>query len=417
MYSEIKKCRACGNSELETVLNLGEQYLTGVFPEKKLPGLTKGPIEVVKCSGEPHRVCGLVQLRYSFPANEMYGETYGYRSGLNPSMVRHLHSKGDALCELVRPTARDIVLDIGSNDGTMLSRYATGTATLVGMDPSARKFAKYYRDDIKLITDFFSARVFRQHFGARKAKIITSIAMFYDLDEPQLFVDDVAALLADDGVWHLEQSYLPSMLRTNSYDTICHEHVSYYALRQLDWMLRRAGVRIIDVEFNNTNGGSFAVSAVKEQSSLRANKAAVESAVGDEAAMELETKRPYELFWQRVLAHRETLLRFFGELRREKKTIVGYGASTKGNVLLQFCGITPDMLPCIAEINEDKFGCVTPGTWIPIVPEKEARMMDPDAFLALPWHFRESILKREAAFLARGGKIVFPLPQLEIVSQ
>jgi hypothetical protein len=298
----------------------------------------------------------------------------------------------------------------------LLARYPTNGSTLVGIDPSARKFAKYYRPDIELIVDFFSAEVFRKFFGGRKAKVVTSVAMVYDLEQPQAFVNDVASILADDGIWHLEQSYLPSMLQTNSFDTACHEHVAYYTLRQIDWMMRRAGLRIIDVELNKTNGGSFALTVAKQSADMRGNSPAVDRMLLQEAALGLDTTKPFEEFWQRVLESRDSLLAFFAHAQQEGRKVIGYGASTKGNVLLQFCGITPDMMPCIAEVNEDKFGCFTPGTLIPIVPEQQAREMNPDYFLVLPWHFRDGIVERETAFRQRGGKLVFPLPVLEIVS-
>jgi SAM-dependent methyltransferase len=416
-FREATQCRICGNPNLVKILDLGDQYLTGVFPSLRSPQVGSGPVELVKCMGDdPREFCGLVQMHHSFAAEDMYGDNYGYRSSLNRSMVDHLHRKADFLQNLARIDSRDIVLDIGSNDGTSLARYPAGGPTLVGIDPSARKFSKYYRSDIELIIDFFSADLFRQCFGDRKAKIITSIAMFYDLEQPQAFVDDVAAILADDGVWHLEQSYLPSMLRTNSYDTACHEHIEYYTLRQLDWMTQRAGLQIIDVQFNAINGGSFAVTVGKQQGAAGEPPAAISRLLSDEAALGLDTLRPFEELHQRMLKHREELRAFLTRARQENKTVIGYGASTKGNVLLQFCGITPELMPCIAEINEDKFGCVTPGTWIPIVPEQQARDMNPDYFLVLPWHFRETIIKRETAFLQRGGKLVFPLPKLEIVS-
>jgi SAM-dependent methyltransferase len=399
------------------LLDLGEQYLTGVFPSLRSLQAGRGPVQLVKCMGDdPQKFCGLVQMRHSFAAEAMYGANYGYRSGLNRSMVAHLHRKADALQALVPLGTGDLVLDIGSNDGTTLGRYPVGGPTLVGIDPSARKFAKYYRPDIELIVDFFSADVFRTFFGDRKAKIVTSIAMFYDLERPQDFVDDVARILADDGVWHLEQSYLPSMLRTNSYDTACHEHLEYYALRQIDWLMRRAGLRIIDIELNGTNGGSFAVTVAKTGAAVAANSAAVDRMLMEEAALGLDTLKPFEDFWQRVVGSRESLRAFFAQAKRENKKIIGYGASTKGNVLLQFCGITPDMMPCIAEVNEDKFGCFTPGSLIPIIPEQQARDMEPDYFLVLPWHFRDAIIEREAGFRARGGKLVFPLPTLDVVS-
>jgi hypothetical protein len=239
--------------------------------------------------------------------------------------------------------------------------------------------------------------------------------MFYDLERPQAFVDDVARILADDGIWHLEQSYLPSMLQTNAFDTVCHEHSEYYGLRQIDWMVQRAGLRIIDVALNATNGGSFAVTVAKSRSSVAGNSAIVDRMLREEIALGLDTLAPYEAFWQRVLATRDDLLAFFARAKQENKKVIGYGASTKGNVLLQFCGITPDMMPCIAEVNEDKFGRFTPGTLIPIVSEEHARAMKPDYFLVLPWHFRDGIIRREADFRARGGKLVFPLPTLDIV--
>jgi NDP-4-keto-2,6-dideoxyhexose 3-C-methyltransferase len=416
LYREITQCRICGNTNLANVLDLSEQYLTGVFPSLRSPQVGRGPIELVKCVGDARDACGLVQLRHNFAAGELYGENYGYRSGLNRSMVDHLHRKADALQKLVPLRAGDLVVDIGSNDGTSLGRYPADGPTLVGIDPSAGKFAKYYRSDIRLIVDFFSAEVFRRHFGDRKARIITSIAMFYDLEQPQAFVDDVASILADDGVWHLEQSYLPSMLRTNAFDTVCHEHSEYYALRQLDWMMRRAGLQIVDVELNATNGGSFAVTVAKPQAGIGGNPAAVARMLAEEAALGLDTLQPFAAFWQRVLRCREDLLAFFAQARREQKTVIGYGASTKGNVVLQFCGITPDMMPCIAEVNDDKFGRFTPGTLIPIVSEQQARAMNPGYFLVLPWHFRDTIIEREAAFRAGGGKLVFPLPGLDIVA-
>jgi NDP-4-keto-2,6-dideoxyhexose 3-C-methyltransferase len=416
LYREIKQCRICGNANLASVLDLGEQYLTGVFPSLKSPQVGRGPIELVKCVGDASDACGLVQLRHNFAAGELYGENYGYRSGLNRSMVDHLHRKADALQKLVSLRTGDIVLDIGSNDGTSLERYPVDGPTLVGIDPSAGKFARYYRPDVRLIVDFFSADLFRRHFGDRKARIITSIAMFYDLEEPQAFVDDIARILADDGVWHLEQSYLPSMLRTNAFDTVCHEHSEYYALRQLDWMVRRAGLQIIEVELNGTNGGSFAVTVAKPQAGISGNPAAAVRMLAEETGFGLDTLQPFEAFWQHVLRCREELLAFFARAKRERKVVIGYGASTKGNVVLQFCGITSDMMPCIAEVNDDKFGRFTPGTLIPIVPEQQARAMNPDYFLVLPWHFRDTIIEREASFRARGGKLVFPLPTLDIVA-
>jgi hypothetical protein len=411
---KIERCRVCGNMHLEPILSLGQQYLTGVFPRSTEQELTCGPLELVKCHGE--NACGLVQLRHTYDLNEMYGVNYGYRSGLNQSMVKHLEAKVRELLAKFPPDDGDLVLDIGSNDGTLLSFYPS-TLTPVGMDPTAAKFAEFYKPHVQVIADFFSADTFSAHFGTRKAKIITSIAMFYDLDHPLDFVKEIARTLADDGVWHFEQSYMPVMLQQNAYDTVCHEHLEYYGLQQIQWMMERGGLKILEVELNDVNGGSFAVTAAKSDSRRSFNSSAISQLLEAERSEQLETLVPYEAFRVRVFEHREKLLAMLDRLKREGAVVVGYGASTKGNVILQFCGITKREIPCFAEVNPDKFGCVTPGTHIPIIPEEEAHAMNPDYLLAMPWHFKANLLKREAAYLGRGGKMIFPLPEIEIVGQ
>ncbi len=415
MPHPIERCRVCGNSDLKSVLALGHQSLTGLFPRSLDERITCGPLELVKCDGQ--NVCGLVQLRHSYDLPELYGASYGYRSGLNESMVAHLREKVARVRSYVAElTADDLVLDIGSNDGTLLGFYP-GTVTRAGMDPTATKFREHYSPGIEVIADFFSAAEFQRHFGERKAKIITSIAMFYDLEVPMAFVEQVASILDDDGIWHFEQSYLPAMLEANAYDTVCHEHLEYYGLKQIKWITDRCGLKIVDVELNDTNGGSFAVTVAKNGSRIAENGAAIERILGDEARRELDTLRPYQKFRDRVFAHREKLLSTLESLRGEGATVLGYGASTKGNVILQFCGLTAATIPCIAEVNPDKFGRFTPGTGIPIVSEAEAHALKPEYFLVMPWHFRENLIQRESAFLDRGGRMIFPLPEIEIVGR
>lgn len=408
----ISNCRLCGNENLTEIVSLGEQALTGVFPKLQDKTVPLGPLELVKCHGE--NACHLVQLRHSFEAEKMYGMNYGYRSGLNSSMVRHLKSKAESLQKLNPLEADDLVLDIGSNDGTSLSFYPIH-ATRVGMDPTIAKFGQYYQPGIHTIADFFTADSFRARFGTRKAKIISSIAMFYDLEEPLQFVKDIKEVLADDGIWHFEQSYMPLMLKHNAYDTICHEHVEYYALHQIKWMTDRCGLKIIDVVLNDINGGSFAVTASKKDSNHTVNSLVINELLSEEVAMGIDTLAPFEEFNGRVFKHREELRDLICSLNKDGKKIMGYGASTKGNVLLQFCGFTKSDISAIAELNPDKFGSFTPGTLISIIPESEARAIKPDYFVVLPWHFRENILRREADYLKSGGKMIFPLPKVEIV--
>ena len=399
-----------GSRTLVPILDLGTQYLTGVFPRERHAAITKGPVELVLCPDG-----GLVQLRQSYDLAEMYGDNYGYRSGLNRSMVDHLGRKAVKLEALARPATGDVVLDIGSNDATLLRAYTNVGQRLGGIDPSAGKFREFYPANIGLVTDFFSPHAFRELFGDAKAKIVTSIAMFYDLEQPLEFMKAIAAVLAHDGIWHFEQSYMPAMLDACAYDTICQEHLEYYGLTQIKWMADRAGLKIIDVELNDINGGSFAVTAAQAESSLAPNHAAVERLLEEERSRCLDRPQAYAEFREAVCGHRDELTALVRELRRRGKKVFGYGASTKGNVLLQFCGFTEDDLTCIADVNPDKHGCFTPGTNIPIVSEAAAHAQRPDYFLVLPWHFRDNLVERERDFLRRGGKMIFPLPQLEIV--
>jgi hypothetical protein len=409
MYKEIDKCRISGSTNLVTVLSLGEQYLTGVFPKSPTEKITKGPLDLVWCPDS-----GLLQMKQSYDLDEMYGENYGYRSGLNASMVRHLQQKIKTLERLVKPIDSDLVIDIGSNDATSLKAYS-GKHRKVGIDPTGNKFKEYYTDDISLIPDFFSAKAFHSLFPNEKAKIITSIAMFYDLESPMDFVKDIEQCLAEDGVWHFEQSYMPSMLRTNSYDTICHEHLEFYSFKVVKQMLENCGLRVIDVVMNSINGGSFAITACKKDASYKSNYAIINWMLKQEDDMGLDTPKPYRDFEDRVFRHRKNLTELIEALVADGKKIIGYGASTKGNVLLQFCGLNPNHIPYIAEVNEDKFGSFTPGTNIPIISEAEAKAMKPDYFFVLPWHFKNNILEREKDYIAQGGKFIFPLPEIEIV--
>jgi NDP-4-keto-2,6-dideoxyhexose 3-C-methyltransferase len=415
-YREILKCRICGNTNLVPVLDLGIQTLTGVFPKCADESVGAGPLVLVKCWDEwDSEVCGLVQLKHAFEADQLYGQNYGYRSGLNRSMVEHLETIASEVKKLVSLQPGDLVLDIGSNDGTLLRALDHPGVSMVGMDPSANKFRGYYHEEAHVIPDFFSSLRFQQEFGARRAKIVTSIAMFYDLDSPQDFVRQVSEILADDGVWFFEQSYLPSMLDSTSYDTVCHEHQEYFSLRPILWMLQREGLKVIDIGLNNTNGGSFFIVAAKATSARPENTSIVQGMLDRERRDGIDGLGVYLNLQERVSVHKNQLLSTLKSLREQGKKVFGYGASTKGNVTLQYCGITAHELPFIAEVNPDKFGCVTPGTNIPIISEKEARAMNPDVFLVLPWHFRQAIIEREAEFLAAGGRLLFPLPAIDLV--
>lgn len=239
--------------------------------------------------------------------------------------------------------------------------------------------------------------------------------MFYDLEDPMSFAGSVYDALSADGIWVFEQSYMPAMIAKLSYDTVCHEHLEYYALTQIKWMLDRTGFKIIDVEFNEINGGSFSVTACRKDSKYRENSGQVSEILNKEKKYGIDSLIPFQSFRKKILSHRDALRAFLDKMKKENNLVLGYGASTKGNVLLQYCGITSGLLPAIGEVNRDKFGHYTPGTLIPIIPEKEAKEKNPYCFMVLPWHFREFILKKEKSYLDRGGRFLFPLPEMEIV--
>jgi cyclopropane fatty-acyl-phospholipid synthase-like methyltransferase len=409
MLRKINTCRICGNSELAPILNLGEQFLTGVFPKDPSQTISRGPLELVKCHGPEH--CGLLQLSHSFDSAEMYGANYGYRSSLNQSMVEHLRHKINGLLHKYPLPKNAIVLDIGSNDGTLLSFYPS-TVRRIGMDPTATKFLSFYQAGIEAIPEFFSRSAFSALAGQDKASIITSIAMFYDLEDPLAFVQNVRECLSDDGIWHFEQSYMPTMLNQNAYDTICHEHLEYYSLRQIDWMISRSGMRILDVEINNVNGGSFAVTACKTHAPFHSNRDKISALLALEDLQKLDHLSTFKQFSQRVFQHRDDLRKTVTNINKTGALLLGYGASTKGNVLLQFCEFGVSEIPAIADVNKDKFGAYTPGSKIPILSETEAHALKPDYLLVLPWHFRENLISRETAFLNKGGRMIFPLPEI-----
>lgn len=406
----IEKCRISGSNHLISVVNLGEQTLTGVFPKNKNEKPTSGPLELKWCPES-----GLLQLAHSYDLDEMYGMNYGYRSGLNNSMVAHLTGKVRRLEKQYSLASGDIVVDIGSNDGTTLKAYETQSIQRIGVDPTGEKFKAYYPPEIQLIIDFFPSAKTARVLDSKKAKIVTSISMFYDLEDPKKFAREVASVLEKDGVWHMEQSYMPAMLRQNSYDTICHEHLEYYTLRNIKDILSEAGLKILDVQMNGVNGGSFAVTAAHKSAAYRPNERMIDWLLNREEIAGFNTIRPYREFEERAYAHRKDLRNLLELLTMDGKKILGYGASTKGNVILQFCGITESLMPAIAEINVDKFGSYTPGSSIPIVSSEEAQEMSPDYYLVLPWHFKDGILRREASFLNRGGKFIIPFPEIEIV--
>jgi dTDP-4-amino-4,6-dideoxygalactose transaminase/2-polyprenyl-3-methyl-5-hydroxy-6-metoxy-1,4-benzoquinol methylase len=411
----IERCRVCGNTNLRQILDLGEQALTGRFVRPEEPDPTVGPLQLVLChgaAGDEH--CGLLQLAHTYELTEMYGESYGYRSALSGTMVQHLRQIAARAQAVARPAPGDAVLDIGCSDGTLLGFYDGAQLKRRGVDPSSARFRAEFPPGAELLVDFFSRRRIESAFGRGAYKIVTSIAMFYDLDDPMAFMRDVRDILAPDGIWITEQAHMGTMLTNLAFDSVCHEHLNYYNLRQIAWMAARCGLRVLDVELNAINGASFCVTLCRSDAPLAGRPDAVAHLLEEERAS-FSTLLPYATFADRITLFRRRVRTFFDEAREAGELVLGYGASTKGNVVLQYCGIGPREMPAIAEKYPLKFGLVTPGTRIPIVSEEEARARKPDYFFVLPWHFRDEIVQRERAYLEGGGALVFALPRFEIV--
>jgi SAM-dependent methyltransferase len=376
--------------------------------------MRKMPTSLVRC--DPMRdegACGLLQMEYTVPPEVLYS-VYWYRSGTNATMRNHLAGIAtEAAALLDKKGAR--VLDIGCNDGTLLTAYPKDFVKL-GIDPS--DLASEAPSDITVVRDLFPSEELFAVLDGKTCDIVTSIAMFYDLEDPIAFARGIKRLLAPDGLWCFEMSYMPTMLKMTSYDTICHEHLEYYSLAVIEHILRQAGLRLVDVSLNAINGGSLRCYAT-HTANLRYKSDELTRHIKElrqkEFDLELDTDKPYRHFQERADVHREELLGLLKRLRAEGSRVHVYGASTKGNTILQWCGIDGRLVDVAAERNPDKFGARTLGTDIPIVSEAESRAAKPGYYLVLPWHFREEIVQREKAMLDGGVGLIFPLPTIEIV--
>jgi len=406
----ITNCRICKSTDLKDVIDLGEQYITSRFPEKNDFSTPKCPITLCLC-GE----CGLLQLRQTTHSSELYEHEYGYRSGISNTMKTHLKTYHEELMGKVLDWKEgDIVLDIGSNDSTFLKFYPKELVR-VGIDPTGKQFSHFYTDEV-LIPDYFSSEIFHNKFPDKKCKIVSSIAMFYDLPDPVQFARDIEGILEDDGVWTCEQSYLLNMLDANSIDTICHEHLEYYTLSQIKEIADRSRLKIIDVKFNSSNGGSFRIYLAKQSSTKHQEcQELIQSILIKEEMYSLKDPQTYQHFYQRCADEASRLKMLINTINENGKRIWIYGASTKGNCTLQFAKITKDDIPYAVERNPNKFGKMTP-TGTEIISEEEMRKNPPEYLLVLPWHFKKEIIERENIFLENGGSLVFPFPHLDVFS-
>ncbi len=411
-----KTCRVCGSSALTPTIDIGPQYLQGSFlkPGSETPPMRKIGTRLVRCNPmEDENACGLLQTEQSVPPDVLYF-SYWYRSGTNRTMRDHLGGISESAIAIIKKE-KAIVLDIGCNDGTLLHSYPKDYIKF-GVDPS--DIAQEIHDGIQVVQDVFPSARLSKVLNNQKLDIITSIAMFYDLESPVDFARSIHDGLAEEGVWIFEMSYMPTMLEKNSYDTICHEHLEYYSLAVIDNVLARAKLKLFRAEFNEINGGSIRCYASRD-SCFRYFRPEWDEALRRirlaEFDLELDTDKPYRSFQDRINIHREQLMKLLIDLKKQGKTIHLYGASTKGNTILQWCGIDSRLVDCAADRNADKHGAMTLGTNIPIVSEERSRALRPDFYLVLPWHFRDEFVDRESQMLRAGTRFIFPLPEIEII--
>ncbi len=354
----------------------------------------------------------MLQTLVSVPPEVLYS-SYWYRSGTNQTMRDHLAGIATEAADYVGKKDA-LALDIGCNDGTLLCAYPKSFSK-IGIDPS--NIASKVNGDYTVVNDFFPSAALTEALNGRKCDIITSIAMFYDLEAPQEFVRALKNVLSPDGLWIFEMSYMPLMLEMNSYDTICHEHLEYYSLAVIEHLLRVCGMKVVRVDFNDINGGSircYATHADRFSYSSKEHLAELHRVRQAEFELELDTDRPYRHFQDRIDKHQRELSDLIRKLRRDGKTVHVYGASTKGNTILQWCNLDSTLIPYAADRNPDKAGARTLGTDIAIISEEDSRAMKPEYYLVLPWHFRKEFVKREQDILKAGTKFIFPLPEIEV---
>ena len=407
---KINKCRICSSKKFSKLFSLGKQSFTGKFPNSLNHKIAKDYINLILCNK-----CKLVQLDRDFNPNFLYGKDYGYRTGINLTMSNHVKSVADEAIRISKPKKKDFILDIASNDGTLLNNYGKEFIT-VGIDPLVNKYKKFYKKVNFKISNFFSIKNLKKYSLDKKYKIITALSMFYDLKDPNSFIKDIKKILHDDGIFILEHADLLSILKYSLFDTICHEHLEYYSSKIIIELMKKNKLRVFDIKNSKINGGSTRYLITHENSKYKTKIKKISKILKEEKKFKLEKNETFLKFFIRINLIKKKIVSLLNEIVKNDKTVHGYGASTKGNVLLQYFGINSKYLEYIAERNPLKYNKFTPGTYIKIVSEKKSRQLKPNYYFVLPWHFKNEIVKRETKIRNLGTKLIFPLPKLKIIS-
>lgn len=418
MYTEISCCRVCQSKNLTNVLSLGDLAVSDFVDDPLAEPGIKAPLELVLCDGKQGG-CGLLQLRHTVSSEAMY-RNYWYRSGINQTMTNELADIAAHAARVANLKAGDFVIDIGANDGTLLRGYSVEGLNTVGFEP-ARNLYEYGKEGTtKIIVDFFNKSAWTAAFGPAKAKAITAIGMFYDLDDPNTFVADVCQCLDDQGVFIVQMMYMPFAIERNAFDGICHEHLEYYTVSSLEKLLARHHLEVFDVQMREEiNEGSVRFYIRKKNVGKAAcanSQARIAQLRLAEEKLGLEELSTYKALVERIQDAKQKTLDFLRQEKAKGKTIHGYAASTKGNTTLQFYGVTTELVDAIADRNSTKWGKHAVASGIPIISEEESRGQLPDYYFVLAWHFLPEFIEREEKFLKRGGKFIVSMPNFSIIS-
>jgi len=405
---KITNCRVCNNKYFSRLFSLGKMSFTGKFPKNFKDNIPKALINLIMCKS-----CKLVQLDRNFNPKYLYDKNYGYRTGINATMTNHVEMVVNEAVKLVKLKREDAVLDIASNDGTLLSFYKKYIFR-VGCDPLVKKYKEYYKDINFGIADFFNFDVIKKKGIDKKFKIITALSMFYDLPDPNKFLKDVKKVLHKDGVFILEHADLLSIIKNCQFDTICHEHLEYYSSKITAELMKTHKLKIFDIKLNNINGGSKRYFICHDDAKYKYNNK-VDKILKEEIKFKLDKVKTFINFFKLINSQKSKLIKLIKKIKDSKKSIHGLGASTKGNVLLQYFNISNKQIKYIADRNPQKYNTYTPGTKIRIISEKLSRKIKPDFYLVLPWHFKTEILKRETLIRRNGTRFIFPLPKMKII--
>ena len=406
---KITRCRNCKSKYFSKLFTLGKMCFTGKFPKNLTTNIPKVVISLIMCKS-----CKLVQLDRNFNPKYLYDTNYGYRTGINATMTQHVKGVVKESIKIVKLKKKDSVLDIASNDGTLLNFYKKNIFR-VGIDPLIKKYKNQYKNINFGIQDFFSYKAIQKKKINKKFKIITALSMFYDLPDPNKFLKDIKKVLDKEGIFVLEHADLLSIIKNCQFDTICHEHLEYYSSRVIIELMNKNELRVFNLKANTINGGSMRYYICHKDSKYKNNNKKINKFLREEIKSKLDKPKTFSDFFKLINVQKKKLLKLINKIIKKKGTIHGYGASTKGNVLLQYFGINSNKISYIADRNPQKVNLYTPGTKIKIVSESFSRMCKPNYYLVLPWHFKKEIILREKKAIKDGSKFIFPLPKVKIV--